>query len=42
MPFPVIASPVTARGFGSGPQALFLPLRFFSMKIHILLTVIST
>ena len=46
-------SPVTARGSGGmlivppvglgvKPQPLFLLLRLFSMKIHILLTVIST
>ena len=49
-----VPSPVTARGSGKtlivppvGPgakahQPLFLLLRFFSMKIHIFLTVIST
>ena len=40
-----VPSPVTARGSGGTlivPQPLFLLWRLFSMKIHILLTAIST
>ena len=36
-----MSPPVTARGSGVKPQPLFLLLRLFCMKIHILLTEIS-